>query len=52
MRVYSQGPGGGVPIDAGALLAHNGNMLVYSQYFLGPCGVLAGEAGEGIMSLC
>jgi hypothetical protein len=30
---YSQSPGGREPIDAGALLAHNGKVAVYSQYF-------------------
>jgi hypothetical protein len=31
---YSQCTGGREPIDAGAPLAHNGKVVVYSQYFL------------------
>jgi hypothetical protein len=49
---YSQWPGGGAPVDGALPLAYNGNMLVYSQYFPRPHLVLAGEAGERIISLC
>ena len=43
---YSQSPGGREPIDAGALLAHNGKIAVYSQYFQRVFWVFAYEAGE------
>jgi hypothetical protein len=50
-RDYSQGAGGRAPLDAGALLAHNGNMIGYSQYFPHLFEVLAGEVGERIIRL-
>ena len=40
---YSQCPRGREPIDAGPLLAHNGKVAVYSQYFLRVFWVFANE---------
>jgi hypothetical protein len=48
---YSQGPGGGAPVDGVLPLAYNGNMVGYSQYFPCPFLGLAGEARGRIISL-
>jgi hypothetical protein len=34
LAIIASHPAGGVPIDAGDPLAHNGKIAVYSQYFL------------------
>jgi hypothetical protein len=47
---YSQCPGGRAPLDAGALLAHNGKIAVYSQYFLKAIWGFASEAASDIVS--
>ena len=52
MSAYSQSPDGRAPLDAGIILAHNGKMAVYSQYFPSPFTGLAGEGGGSIISLC
>jgi hypothetical protein len=49
---YSQRPGARERIAAGLLLAYNGNILVYSQYFPYLFVGLAGEAGGRMISLC
>jgi hypothetical protein len=49
---YSQCPAGRQPIAGGIPLAYNGNMIVYSQYFPYPFGVLAGNTRESIVSPC
>jgi hypothetical protein len=48
---YSQCPGGWEPLDAGALLAHNGKVAVYSQYFLIVFWVFADEAAGCIVGV-
>ena len=48
---YSQCPGARESIDAGALLAHNGKVAVYSQYFPIEFWVFACEAADSIVSL-
>jgi hypothetical protein len=49
---YSQCPGRGVPIAGGVLLAYNGKIGVYSQYFPSRFVVLAGKVGERMIMLC
>jgi hypothetical protein len=48
---YSQSSEPGEPIDARALLAHNGKVAVYSQYFPIVFWVFADEAASSIVSL-